>query len=162
MAEDRMRIGVVIARKILKSPWADEAWMPHAVLPAAPDLEEGARLDVIESGEIFYAGSAEIELHSGQTAHYRDNLGSGSPSVWIALKPGEGARRGCSATVDPYEGESMAEGVGEIVEAVPMPALIQDFVRLFVQEHHVERPFIKRQRDRIGNRESGGPPKPGR
>ena len=42
----------------------------------------------------------------------------------------------------------MAEGIGEIVEAVPMPADIQAKIAEFFAAFHKERPFIKRKRDR--------------
>ena len=42
----------------------------------------------------------------------------------------------------------MAEGIGEIVEAVPMPADIQAKIAEFFAAFHQERPFIKRKRDR--------------
>lgn len=163
MASDRMTVGIVILRKPLTSPWAEEAWLPHAVLPAVPLIEEGSMIGEADGGETYYAGSAELDLYAGQTGHYRDNLVSGRPSVWVALRPGDGSRRSAFASVDPYEGESMAEGIGEVVEAVPMPSLVQTFVQSFIDAHHVERPFIKRQRDKTGDRESGGrtmrPPK---
>lgn len=44
MASDRMTVGIVILRKPLASPWADEAWLPHAVLPAVPLIEEGSMI----------------------------------------------------------------------------------------------------------------------
>ena len=47
MAEDRVQVGVLIARRELKGPWADHAWLPYAVLPAAPLsalLQLGSRL----------------------------------------------------------------------------------------------------------------------
>jgi hypothetical protein len=34
------------------------------------------------------------------------------------------------------------------VEAVPMPAAVREIVEAFVAEHHVERPFVKRKRER--------------
>ena len=34
---DHITIGVVVARRALKGPWASQAWLPVAVLPAAPD-----------------------------------------------------------------------------------------------------------------------------
>jgi hypothetical protein len=53
-----------------------------------------------------------------------------------------------AVTANPYEGEAMAEGIGEIVEAVPMPPDIQAKVAEFFTAFHQERPFIKRKRDR--------------
>jgi hypothetical protein len=35
-----------------------------------------------------------------------------------------------------------------MVETVPMPEPIRTALEAFVAEHHVERPFFKRQRDR--------------
>jgi len=51
-------------------------------------------------------------------------------------------------TADPYEGEALAQGNGEIVEAVPMPPEIEEKMAAFIGAFHVERPFVKRQRDR--------------
>jgi len=31
----------------------------------------------------FYAGPAMVELHRTETASYRDNLATGSPSLWV-------------------------------------------------------------------------------
>ena len=53
-----------------------------------------------------------------------------------------------TVTADPYEGESLAEGIGEIVEAVPMPPEIQAEIGAFYRAFHVERVFHKRKRDR--------------
>ena len=37
---------------------------------------------------------------------------------------------------------------GDLVEAVPMPDAVRATVEGFVVEHHIERPFHKRERDR--------------
>ena len=36
----------------------------------------------------------------------------------------------------------------QIVESLPMPEQLQDAIAAFVAEHHVERTFVKRKRDR--------------
>ncbi len=51
-------------------------------------------------------------------------------------------------TADPSEGEAFTESPANLVEQVPMPASIQEIVAAFVAEHHVEREFFKRKRDR--------------
>ena len=146
---DRLEIGIVVARRRLNGPWASHAWLPAAALPAPAAAAAGTRLSADEGGETFYAGAFTLALHRGETAHYRDNLGSGRPSIWVALRPVGGDDHEVAAvTADPYEGEAMAEGIGEIVEAVPMPAAIQDAIAAFVAAFHVERPFVKRKRDR--------------
>ena len=90
-----------------------------------------------------------VTLHAGETAHYRDNLTSGRPALWVVLRPvgGDEYEVG-TVTADPYEGEAMVAGMGEIVEPVPMPPEIQQKVAAFFEAFHVERQFFKRKRDR--------------
>lgn len=156
MSEQRLDIGLVVARKALGSPWADRAWLPHAVLPAAPGLAVWTPIATGDGVELFYAGPCEIALHSGAAEHYRDNLASGRPSLWVVLASAEGACAVTVVTADPYEGEALTEGLDVLVEPVPMPSAIQARVAAFVADHLVERPFIKRQRDRAGTDIAGG------
>jgi Protein of unknown function (DUF3305) len=149
MAEDRFDVGVVVVRKKLKSLWADHAWLPHSVLPAVPAAKPWTSLGPDGEDELFYAGAFEVRLHPSETAHYRDNLTSGRPSLWVALRPiGGEEHEVATVTADPYEGEALAGGIGEIIEAVPMPSEIQAKVAAFFEAHHVERIFFKRKRDR--------------
>jgi hypothetical protein len=149
MTESAFEIGVVVARRKLKSPWASHAWLPYAILPAVPAAAPWTQLGQDGDDETFYAGSAEVSLHASSTGHYRDNLTSGRPSLWVALRPTGGDEvEVATVTADPYEGEALAEGVGEIIEAVPMPAEIQAKVAAFFEAFHVERTFTKRKRDR--------------
>jgi hypothetical protein len=149
MPEDRFEIGVVVAKRRLKGPWASHAWLPCAVLPAAPAAAPWTRLTADDREETFYAGAWEVSLHPSETAHYRDNLTSGRPSLWIALRHLGGDEYEIAAvTADPYEGEALAEGIGEIVEPVPMPSEVQARIAAFFEAFHQERAFLKRKRDR--------------
>jgi hypothetical protein len=161
--ESHFSVGVVVAKRKLKGPWAEHAWLPRAVLPAVPAADPWASLGADGDDELFYAGPAEVWLERGATSHYGDNLTAAQPSVWVSLRPvgGDEVEVG-KATVDPYEGESMAEAIGEVVEALAMPPEIQAKVAAFFEAFHVERPFIKRQRDRadpdgMGRRRRRGP-----
>jgi hypothetical protein len=98
---------------------------------------------------MFYAGAAEIELYRSETTYYRDNLATGAPLLWVVLAPSEAdPYRLVTVTADPAEGEGLTEGGANLVEAVPMPDSIAEIVAGFVAEHHVERQFFKRKRDR--------------
>jgi hypothetical protein len=99
-------------------------------------------------------------LHPNETSAYRDNIATGTPSLWIVLRPTESEPPYELATVtaDPSEGEAMAEAGGNIVEPVPMPEIMQAAVEAFIAKHHVEQVFEKRKRDRanpeaLGRRE---------
>ena len=146
---DRFAVGVVVAHRRLKGPWGGEAWLARAVLPAAPAVVPGTPLGAGGDEDLFYAGPAEIVLHVSATAHYRDNLLAAQPSLWVALRPdGDAGVAVAAVTADPYEGEALGDAFGDGVEAVPMPAEVAGLVAAFTKAFHVERPFLKRERDR--------------
>ena len=145
---DSFMVGVVVARRRLKGPWADHTWLPVAALPDAPSILPWTRLGADGDDETFYAGAAEVALHVRQTGHYRDNLTAAQPSLWVVLRPIGDEVELASVTADPYEGEALAESIGDVVEAVPMPPSIQARVQAFFEAFHVEQTFFKRRRDR--------------
>jgi Protein of unknown function (DUF3305) len=128
----RIAVGVVVERRKARSRWLD----------------------------IFYAGEAAIELHRTETANYRQNLSTGMPVLWVVLRstaansssPAFGI---LTVTADPSEGEALTDAGNDLVATVPMPVAIIETIDGFIAEHHVERPFEKRRRDR------GGPQMPG-
>jgi len=147
--EHHLEVGVLVAKRRLTGPWASHAWLPVGILPAPSAAAPWTRLADDGNQELFYAGPFTVALHVSETSHYRDNLVSGQPSLWVALRPlGGETHEIATVSPDPYEGESMAEGIGEIVEAVPMPEAIRFKVAAFVRAFHVERAFVKRKRDR--------------
>jgi hypothetical protein len=144
-------VGIVAERRKAVSQWIDFVWRPLAVLPGLPDAAPWTVLTTEGEATTFYVGTTQIELHRSETTNYRDNLSSGSPSVWVALRPTEDPDRPytiAAATADPAEGEAFTEAGNDLIEAVPMPQIIRDIVAGFVAEHHVEREFFKRKRDR--------------
>jgi hypothetical protein len=146
----RIAIGVVVERHKADSPWTDFVWRAVAVLPDEPDTKPWTVLREEAGTTLFYAGSATVDLHSSETARYRDNLASGSPSIWTVLSPSEGAwsYSVAAATADPAEGEAFTEAGANLVEAVPMPEALRERIESFVAEHHVEHEFFKRKRRR--------------
>ncbi len=146
----RIAVGVVVERRKAANPWVDMVWQPAGVLAGVPEAAPWTVLSVGEDRTSFYAGAAEIELYRTETGHYRDNLASAMPSLWIALRPTgvEPPFDIVAVTADPAEGESFTQAGDDVVEAVPMPKAVREVVEAFVAEHHVERPFVKRKRDR--------------
>lgn len=150
MATATLRVGVVIARRRLNNPWVDHAWLPVAVLPDAPELPPWTVLAETAAETRYYAGPFTLELFRSDTAQHRDNLASGRPNLWVALRPSERTPgiEVLAVTADPSEGELLTEAGNDIVEPVPMPDEIAAALDAFVAEHHVERAFFKRKRDR--------------
>ncbi|HEU4661299.1 MAG TPA: DUF3305 domain-containing protein [Pseudolabrys sp.] len=143
-------VAVVVERRKGVTQWSDFSWRPVGVLVGEPAAAPWSKLSEDEERATFYAGVAEIEFHRTATDNYRSNLATGNPSLWIALQPtgAEPPYELLTVTADPAEGEALTETGSDLVEAVPMPATIQDAVAAFVAEHHVDHAFVKRKRDR--------------
>lgn len=146
----RIPVGVVVERRKAGSPWVDFVWRGVALLPDEPDTKPWTVLRERDGTTLFYAGSATVDLYPSETARYRDNLASGSPSIWTVLSPAEGVwpYSVAAATADPAEGEAFTGAGANLVEAVPMPEMLREAIESFIAEHHVEREFFKRERRR--------------
>jgi hypothetical protein len=150
----RIPVGVVVERHKAKSSWLDFVCRPVSVLAGVPAAEPWTVIRSEGDVTTFYAGGAVIELHRTETANYRDNLASGTPQLWVVLRPAEGEVGFdlLSVTADPAEGEALTGAGNDLVASVAMPALISEIVESFIAEHHVEQSFFKRQRDRSTSR----------
>jgi Protein of unknown function (DUF3305) len=149
-APARIPVGVVVERHKAKSPWLDFLYRPVAVLAGVPTAAPWTVIGPEGDVTAFYAGEAVIELHRTETANYRDNLASGAPLLWVVLRPAAG-KVGFDllmVTADPAEGEALTGAGNDLVDTVPMPVPMREMVESFIAEHHVERSFFKRQRDR--------------
>jgi hypothetical protein len=146
----RIAVGVAIERRKAKSKWADFLWRPVSVFAGVPSAEPWTPIGGEGEVILFYAGDAVIELHRTETTNYRENLTSGSPTLWVNLRPtgSEPPYELLAVTADPAEGEAFTDAGSNLVEAVPMPIGISEIIDRFIAGHHVERPFVKRQRNR--------------
>jgi hypothetical protein len=146
----RIPVGVVVARRKAASQWIDFTWAPVSVLHGVPETEPWTVLRSEGDTTTFYAGRAEIALHPTETGLYRDNLATGAPSLWVVLSATERdpPYQLVTVTADPSEGEAFTESTANLVEQVPMPPSIEGIVAAYIAEHHVERQFFKRKRDR--------------
>src|SRR5258708_16711246 len=126
-----MPVGVVLERRKAASRWTDYNWRPVAVLPGQPQAEPGTVLAIDGEAATFYAGAVDLMLHRTETGQYRDNLASGAPSLWVALRTtgGEPPLRVVAVTADPAEGESFTQAGGGLLGAVPIPAARRASVR---------------------------------
>ena len=143
----RIPAGVVVERRKADSPWIDFVWRGVGVLPDEPEMKPWTLLREQDETAIYYAGSATVDLYRSETERYRDNLASGSPSIWVVLSPSEGTwpYAVLAATADPAEGEAFTISGVNLVEAVPMPEVFREAIEKFIGEHHIEREFFKRK-----------------
>ena len=143
-------VGVVVERRKARNMWVDFLWRPVRVFVGVPSAAPWTPLDTQAEATLFFAGEAMIELHRTETTNYRDNLASGTPALWVALCPAvsEQPFEILAVTADPAEGEALTDAGSNLVEPVSMPPDVVEAVAQFIAQHHVERPFLKRKRDR--------------
>jgi hypothetical protein len=147
----RIPAGVVVERRKAKSTWVDFVWRPVAVLAGVPEAAPWTLLDADAERATYYAGPAEIALYRSDCGGYRDNLATGEPKLWVALRPtaGDPPFAIVTVTADPSEGEALATSGTDLVDALPMPAPVGAALAEFLAEHHgVEQSFVRRERDR--------------
>lgn len=143
-------VGIVVERRKSNNQWVDFLWLPVAALPGVPDVTPWSVLEGDDTVTRFYAGAHDVGLYRSDTAQYRENLASGAPSLWVVLRAtgGDPAYTVFKVTANPSEGEAFTEAGNDLVEPVPMPESIQDWLAAFIVEHHVEETFEKRKRVR--------------
>ena len=147
-------VGVVVERHKATSKWLDFVWRPASVLMGVPSTAPWTPLGPVADPTLFYGGAASIDLHRTETTNYLGNLQSGTPQLWVVLRPtgSEPPYELVAVTADPAEGEAFTEAGNDLVETVPMPGPIVQVLEAFIAEHHVERAFFKRQRDETDTR----------
>ena len=143
-------VGVIVERRKAASPWLDYTWSVTDVLPAAAAAAPWTPVGLKEATDKFYAGDTSIHLYRTEASNYHDNLASDPPRLWVVLRPtgGDPPYALLTVTADPAEGEAATEVGDDLVEAVSMPENIRRVLESFVAAHGVDRPFIKRTRDR--------------
>ena len=142
MPRDVFRVGVIGVSHPPANKWAQRRLRPAAVLANLPALEAGTLM--AEQGEVrtVYLGDHAVQLFSGETQHYFDNLAAAQPSLWVAMD----AANVQIVTADPYEGEALASDTERMVEALPMPPAVAARIRSFAELHHKSEAFHKRKR----------------
>ncbi|MBP0463565.1 DUF3305 domain-containing protein [Roseomonas sp. PWR1] len=146
----RIEVGIVAERRPGVTQWSEHAWAAVEVLEDFPDLPPWTVLREDGGRTLFFAGSAEIALHPTDTDNYVHNLQADRPLVWVVLRPAA-TPSGLmlqTVTVDGGEAHLYADTGADTLEALPMPAGIRLLLERFVAEHHREREFHKRKRDR--------------
>lgn len=143
MPKESIKLGVIAISHPPVTRWATRVLRPMAVLPLAPQIAPGTLMRENQGVETWYLGLHDLVLYVGDAGHYKDNLTSRQPSVWVALRDRAQVQM---ITADPYEGEGLASDPSLVVDAVPMPDVLVAKLTEFVAAHHVEVPFKKRKR----------------
>lgn len=153
LREVSMPVGVVVRRQPGVTRWAKWVWRPVAVLPgAAPATWKLLREEEGGAAE-FHAATVPLSLHRAVVEGYKVSLSMVPPAVFVVLRRDERPAAEVpwsvqAVTASAYEAQDYLDAAEDIVEAVPMPPVLEAWVRGFTDAHFREEPFIKRRRDR--------------
>ncbi|MDZ4096915.1 MAG: DUF3305 domain-containing protein [Paracoccaceae bacterium] len=147
-----MPLGIVVRKTPGVTRWAAWAWRVVAVMPGAGPANwrelrrEGKAVE-------YHAATLTLDLWSTDTEAYQMAIGAKIPGVVVVLREnadpaGEMPWVPAIVTASAYEGQDYMDSGSGLIELVPMPLGLIAWVRDFIHEHHVEEPFVKRQRDR--------------
>src|SRR3981189_712758 len=117
-------VGVVVECRKARSPWLDFLWRPVSVFVGTPSAVPWTRIGEEGDATTFYAGATAIELHRTETTNYRQNLSSGMPALWDALRPKLPDSAGPAVALlmvppDPAEGEAFTDAGNDLIATVP-------------------------------------------
>ena len=151
-------LGVVVAREKVAHPWQDYAWRPVNVFLGAETIDAWRELRRGPGFVHYHAATITLELWRRETAAYQANLANGSPSVYVVLRedeedPSFDGVEVALVTASPFEAQAYGEAGADIIEPVAMPEPLVEVLEAFVDEHHIDEPFVKRQRKKFHRRE---------
>lgn len=153
-----MPVGVVIRRTPGVTRWAKWAWKVVAVLPGAGPADWTELRRDGDSVE-YHMGTLPMTLYRTDTEAYLEALNAPTPCVFVVLRQDDNTHpyNLHRVTTSAYEAQDYCDSGEEVVEPVPMPPGLAAWVQEFVDRHHTDVPFIKRQRDKrnVGDRQDG-------
>ncbi len=149
MITERLSVWVTVDRCRTGNPWQAERWAPTGVMIGCPHVAPWTVLAEGPDRTRYFAGCADLTLFRSDTANYKYNLEAATPAIYVILRPGGTAGMTLlSVTVDPGEIDSHADSGSDLIEALPLPPVLADWMRAFVARHHQDKPRYKRRRDR--------------
>lgn len=150
MVEREIIVGLVIERLDPSTVWGEPIWLPRQALDGVPEAPPWTILSKGADRVSYFAGAFSIRLYSTETEYYRSNLLAERPRLWVVMRPDgpEPPVDIIAVTADPTEGEGYTETGTNVVEVIDIPPGLASEIAAFVDEHHVERVFEKRKRDK--------------
>lgn len=144
-------LGVIVERRPGVTRWQSIVIAAHSVFIADWTMSSEPREVYRDGPRLRYlAGIMTLELHRKETGDYITNLQSDPPRIYVGLRDNGDQTdfrwRPFLVTAAPYEAEGYMHGGDEVVAAVTMPIELIDATARFVDAHHAEEPFKKRQR----------------
>jgi hypothetical protein len=139
METTTVRVAVIMQRRAIDNPWQSHVWEASGVLGGYAG-EAGARIIVAAAGttQWLYPGF-EIMLRRAEAEGYFHNVSAAAPCIFVFWRMDGDLAVPHYVTASYDEASRWMDG-GAQVDAVPMPAALQAWVRRFVEQHYRPEP----------------------
>jgi hypothetical protein len=133
------RVAVIMQRRAIDNPWQTHAWEAAGVVAGYEG--EGEPRVIVDSGGLtqWLHASFDIALRRAEAEGYFHNVSAAAPSVFVLWRMESDLAVPHYVTASYDEASRWMDG-GAQVDAVPMPAALQDWVRAFVAQHYRPEP----------------------
>jgi hypothetical protein len=145
-------LGVTIAKQAVDSPWADHTWRAVSVFVGADPLTSWRLLERREGYEHYHVATVPLELHRKETPGYIANLTSGNPGLYVIIRPGGATSESTDpvhialVTASAHDVEAYGHLGEEVIGQVAFPEDVRALLEAFIDAHHQDEVFHKRQR----------------
>jgi len=151
--EIKIPLGIVVEKRKSKHPWGDWIWKPVEVIPGAGPVDDWVTLQTGDDWTLFHIDTLPLILHRKETEAFKMNLENEAPHLYVVLRENEEKSdrpfKAHMVTASPYDAQDFLDTSEDIVQKVPMPPAVFEWIKAFVSEHHVEEVFHKRRRNKI-------------
>lgn len=151
--EMTLPLGIIVEKRKSTHPWGDWIWKPVGVIPGAGPVDDWVMLQEGDGWTHFHIGTLPLTLHRKDTEALKLSIEHENPHLYVILRedddPDGKPLRAYSVTASPYDAQDYLDTSEDIIEKVPMPSAIFEWIKAFVAEHHREEEFKKRRREKI-------------
>lgn len=146
MKMGNLPVAVIMQRRSVDHPWADEAWAAVGVVPDRGELPCMQTLSTSPERDYYLVAGLELELYTDENEGYYENCMSPEPKVFVLWRMEEGRAMPARASVSYVEGTRMFDS-GEQADGVTMSAEIYAWLAGYLREHYQPKPRKRRGRE---------------
>lgn len=143
-------VAIIIERRKSSHPWAEFVWKGVGIIADQQGTSSWSTVYQDEDVSRFHFGPVPLELHRRMGEAYDANLQTGEPAIWMMLDDADSELvpfkvRG--VTIDPYEALGFQDSAEGLVERIPMPADLLEWVIAYLAQMPEPEAFKKRRRE---------------
>jgi len=135
----QLPIAVIMQRRALDHPWAQEAWSAVGVVQDRGDLPPFQPLARNEEREHYLVSGLQLELYPDENDGYFENCVAPEPKVFVMWRMRDGRAMPVQASVSYGEGTRMFDS-GECADGVAMPGEIHAWLAAYLEQHYQPQP----------------------